>query len=67
MIEWCLKLLYDCRYIIVVINVIYSYLFFLSRVFIKVLLRVIYWSLLFIIFMYMWFFGVGFVFGDIFN
>lgn len=67
MIEWCLKLLCDFRYIIVVINVIYSYLFFLSRVFIKVLLRVIYWSLLFIIFMYMWFFGVGFVFGDIFN
>lgn len=67
MIEWCLKLLCDFRYIIVVINVICSYLFFLSRVFIKVLLRVIYWSLLFIIFMYMWFFGVGFVFGDIFN
>lgn len=67
MIEWCLKLLCDFWYIIVVINVICSYLFFLSRVFIKVLLRVIYWSLLFIIFMYMWFFGVGFVFGDIFN
>lgn len=67
MIEWCLKLLCDWRYIIVVINVICSYLFFLSRVFINVLLRVIYWSLLFIIFMYMWFFGVGFVFGDIFN
>lgn len=67
MIEWCLELVCDCRYIIVVINVICSYLFFLSRVFIKVLLRVIYWSLLFIIFMYMWFFGVGFVFGDIFN
>lgn len=67
MIEWCLKLLCDFWYIIVVINVICSYLFFLSRVFINVLLRVIYWSLLFIIFMYMWFFGVGFVFGDIFN
>lgn len=67
MIEWCLKLLCDFRYIIVVINVICSYVFFLSRVFINVLLRVIYWSLLFIIFMYMWFFGVGFVCGDIFN
>lgn len=67
MIEWCLKLLCDFRYIIVVINVICSYVFFLSRVFINVLLRVMYWSLLFIIFMYMWFFGVGFVFGDIFN